>query len=70
MAGCEASNGNAAVPSMTLRLFWEGDRLKACLGRHQHPTCLFLTVEDPMKALESIERVLASGGGEVRRSKQ
>lgn len=69
MSGCDAADGEAAVPAMTLRLFWEGDRLKACLGRFQHPTCLFVTIPDPCKALESLDTVLRSGGGEVRNAK-
>jgi hypothetical protein len=70
MAGCEAADGEAGVPAMTLRYFWEAGTMKCCLGRHNHPTCLFLTVSDPVKALECTERVLASGGGEVRSTKQ
>jgi len=70
MAGCEAANGNAGVPALGLRLFWEGGRLKACLSRYKHPTCLWLTVTDETKVLESIELTLAAGGGDIRPSKQ
>jgi hypothetical protein len=70
MAGCEAVNGNAAVPALTLLLFWEGGALKGRIGRLNHPTCLWLTVDDPVKALDSIERTLASGGGDIRPAKR
>lgn len=70
MAGCEAANGHAGVPALSLRMFWEGGRLKACLSRYKHPTCLWLTVTDETKALESIDRTLAEGGGDIRPSKQ
>jgi len=70
MAGVESQNGFAAVPALGLRLFWQGGRLTACCSRYKHPTCLWLTVTDETKALESIELTLAQGGGDIRPSKQ
>jgi hypothetical protein len=69
MCGREGGNGIVAVPGLTLRMFWEAGQLKANLGRHNHPTTLWLTVPDPLKALESIEAVLRSGGGDLRSTK-
>lgn len=70
MQGCEAANGNAAVPALTLRMFWEAEQLKACLGRHQYPQCVFAMVPDPCKALDSLELELVAGRSEVKRAKQ
>jgi len=70
MSGAEAADGQAGVPAMTLRIFWEGDQAKFCLGRHGHPTCCFGIVPDPIKLLESIESELRAGRCEVKRSKQ
>jgi len=69
MSGCEASDGQAAVPAMTLRIFWEGDQAKFCLGRHGHPVCCFGIIPDPIQALQSIERELEAGRCEVKRTK-
>lgn len=69
MAGVAAVNGEAGVPAMTVRLFWEGGRLKANIGRYNHPVCLWVTIEDEVKVLESLEALLAAGKGEVRAAK-
>jgi len=70
MSGVAAENGQAGVPAMTVRIFWEGGKLKANIGRWGHPTCLWLTIPDECKCLESIEQVLAAGGGDIRAAKQ
>lgn len=70
MAGVDAENGNAGVPAMNVLMFWEGDVLKARIGRKDHPTCLWLTIADPVKALDCIELTLAAGGGDIRPAKR
>lgn len=70
MAGVEGGEGVAGVPALTLLLFWEGSQLKCRIGRHKHPWAMWLTIDDPVKALDCIERALAAGKADIRPAKQ